>query len=293
VNVKLHAVGITDIGNVRVENQDSFTVQTAPCTENGNSLLAVVADGVGGGKAGNVASKIAVEALTDIYLKNTGNPQDVMRMAIETANALIQERSREDELCSGMATTCTALMVKGDTVIIGHVGDSRAYRIRDGEIVHLTQDHTLPRKLFREGLITEEEIEFHPQGNVLTNAVGSRKMIEVDIISYEMIEQDTFVLCSDGLYKYFKDEEIKEIVSKAGIEASPERFVTVAKERGGDDNITVVVVHAGGDRLDKTTEILEHYQASPPCKKKKVGWKTMLALIFCLGVIDFVVEQWR
>ena len=289
--MKLHAVGLTDIGNVRAENQDSFTVQTAPCSENGNSLLAVVADGVGGGKAGNVASKIAVETLKDIYLESAGDPHNVMRTAIETANSLILEKSSGDELCRGMATTCTALMVKGDTVIIGHVGDSRAYRIREGEIVRLTEDQTLPRRLFREGLITEEEIEKHPQGHVLTNAVGSKKMIEVDITSSEMMERDTFVLCSDGLYKYLNDEEIKGIVSDAGIEASPEKFVASAKERGGDDNITVVVVHASGDRFDKTIEILSTYEEPVQIKRSRVGWKMALGLILIVGIIAFVVGR--
>jgi len=288
--VKLHAVGITDIGNVRAENQDSFTVQTAPCSENGNSLLAVVADGVGGGKAGNVASKIAVDALKDIYLESAGDPQVVMRRAIEAANALILERSGVDDLCRGMATTCTALMVKGDSVIVGHVGDSRAYRIRDGEISRLTEDQTLPRRLFREGLITEEEIELHPQGSILTNAVGTKKKIEVEIISSELRERDTFVLCSDGMYKYLNDEEIKGIVNKAGIEASPEQFVAAAKERGGDDNITVIVVHANSDGFDKTTEILSTYEEPVQIKRRRVGWKMALGLILFVGIIAFVVE---
>lgn len=291
--MKLHAVGITDIGNVRTENQDSFTIQSAPCSTNGNSLLAVVADGVGGGKAGNIASKIVVDVLTDIYRVNEGNPQEVIRRAIEAANALILERSRNDELCRGMATTCTAMLVKGDTVVIGHVGDSRAYRIRGGEIVHLTEDHTIPRKLFRDGLITEEEIESHPQGNALTNAVGCRSMIDVDITSYEMNELDTYIICSDGLYKYLSDEEFKGIASKAGIEAAPEQFINLAKERGGDDNISVVVVHASSDSSGKTTEILSSYEEPAKCSRGSVGWKTALALLVSLGIIAFIVGRCR
>lgn len=291
--MKLQAVGITDIGNVRAENQDCFTVQAAYCPANGNSLLAVVADGVGGGKAGNVASQLAVETLKELYLKSVWDSQDVMREAIEAANAVIMERSGTDELCHGMATTCTAMIVKGGKVIIGHVGDSRAYRIRDGEISHITEDHTLPRRLYREGVITEAEIELHPQGNVLTNAVGSRRKVEVDIISTEMRERDTFVLCSDGMYKYLNDEEIRGIVSKAGIEAAPEQLVAAAKERGGDDNITVVVVHANGDDFGKTTEITSSYEEPVKIKKAALRWNILLALVLVAAVIAFILDRYK
>ncbi|MEN6623548.1 MAG: protein phosphatase 2C domain-containing protein, partial [Smithella sp.] len=260
--MKLHAIGMTDIGNIREENQDYFTILTAPCSDSGNTLLAVVADGVGGGKAGRIASKATVETLKDLFLKGVNNYQEYMGEAIERANDIIRDLAHDDA-CHGMATTCTALIVKGNSVIVGHVGDSRAYILRDGEIFRLTEDQTLPRKLFKEGLITEEELTHHPQGNVLTNAVGSRKNINVDIIPAEIKVKDTFILCSDGMYKYFTDDEIRDIVVKTGFESSPEHLIKTAKERGGEDNITVIVIHAGPDQLDKTTEILSTYIEEP------------------------------
>lgn len=292
--MKLHAVGITDIGNIRPENQDAFTVQTAHGSERGNSLLAVVADGVGGGKAGNVASQLAVETLTELFLGGAWDEQDAMASAIETANARILERSGQDELCRGMATTCTALVIKGESAVIGHVGDSRAYRIRDGEILQLTEDHTLPRRLFREGLITEEEVYLHPQSNVLTNAIGSRGKIEIELVPAEVRERDIFVLCSDGMHKYFKDEEIREIVARAGAQTSAEKFVAAAKERGGDDNITVVVVRADGDGLGKTTEITATYEEPAKLVRKSgAGWKLALFIVLLVGTIAFVVKRYH
>lgn len=273
--MKLYAVGITDIGNVRTENQDFFGVHTAPCADNGSSLLVVVADGVGGGKAGGVASRLAVESLKNVFMESAAEPQEVMRMGIESANARIFGTAGSDEACSGMATTCTALMVMGGAVTVGHVGDSRAYRVRDGEITQLTEDHTLPRRLLKQGLITEEQVLSHPQGNVLTNAVGSRNSISVDVFPVEMKERDIFILCSDGLFKYLKDEEMTGIIRMAGIDAAPERLVATAKERGGDDNITVVVVEVSGEEFDKTTEIASCYEP-PPEGEKRIPWKLMV-----------------
>lgn len=282
--MQLRAVGMTDVGLVRSENQDAFTIQIAPCSENRNSLLAVVADGVGGGMAGNVASLIAVEALAEIYRENESSPREIMHRAITTANERINERSDKDAQCRGMATTCTALMVKGNAVIIGHIGDSRAYRIRDGEIELLTEDHTLPRRLFREGLIAEEEIEAHPSGNVLTNALGSRNAAEVDIRSYEILENDSYILCSDGMYKHVKDYEILNFVNSTELEKIPELFVKLAKERGGDDNITVVVVQSSEDILyDKTTEIVGNY-VDTGTKLKRIRYR-----VWIFGLIAVVI----
>lgn len=289
--MKLHAIGMTDIGNIREENQDYFTILTAPCSDSGNTLLAVIADGVGGSKAGRIASKTTVETLKDLFLKSADNYQEYMGEAIERANDVIRDLAYADNHCHGMATTCTALVIKGNSVIVGHVGDSRAYVVRDGEIIRLTEDQTLPRKLFKEGLITEEEMARHPQDNVLTNAVGSRKNIDVDIIPAEIKVQDTFILCSDGMYKYFTDDEIRDIVVKTGFESSPEQLINTAKERGGEDNITVIVIHAGPDQFDKTTEILSTYIEEPVHKNQRmVRWKVALTLLFILSLLAIFFE---
>jgi serine/threonine protein phosphatase PrpC len=289
--VKLSSFGITDIGNVRSENQDSYAIQNVPSPENINSVLAVVADGVGGGKAGSVASLTAVEALKEICLNSTGDSREIIKKALQSANTRIFEKSNSEELCRGMATTCTALMIKGESVTIGHVGDSRAYLIRDGKITLLTEDHTLPRKLFRSGLIGKNDIERHPQGNVLTNALGSREEVDPDTVFAELQDQDIFLLCSDGLYKYLNFTELLETVNEAGVEASPEKLVAIAKERGGDDNITVVIVQAIEEEgFDKTREITGSYVPSAPPKGKRQKWKLALSVLFIAGFIYLVYQ---
>lgn len=180
--MQLKAVGYTDKGRVRSENQDSFIVQILPCSSNKNSLLAIVADGVGGANAGNIASKTAVDAIKNCNLDDETAPHLALKEAIESANNEICDLARRNTDYRGMATTCSVLMIKGDKAIIGHVGDSRIYRIRNGKIEMLTEDHTLPMKLFKNGEITRSELGNHPQSHVLTNALGIKESVEIDKI---------------------------------------------------------------------------------------------------------------
>ena len=289
----LRAVGLTDKGIVRSENQDSFLVQILPCSSNKNSLLAIVADGVGGENAGNIASMTAVEVIKTFDLDDDENLNDTLKKAIEAANSEIYGLSCRNADYKGMATTCSTLMIKGDKAIIAHVGDSRVYRIKDGIIEALTEDHTLPVKLYKSGYISDSELEGHPQSNVLTNALGSKNKVEIDIITTSLMENDTYVLCSDGLYKYLTSEEINEIVTNASLDSSAEKLIALANSRGGDDNITVVVVKAGHNNVsNKTVRIDGDEFSTEVVQKVSTGSRTfirlLLVLLFFMVVIVFI-----
>ena len=239
--LNLKAFGITDIGNVRKENEDNFLIENFQCKGN-NCLLIAVADGVGGAKAGGTASKIAIDTVKEVLFDMQKVTTDVLKTSIGIANKNIFEMSLKDENYRGMATTFTAIVFTEDTFILGHVGDSRMYIVRDDNIKLLTEDHTVVSRLFKDGVIAEEDMKNHPQRNVLSNALGIQDEISIDISQYKIYENDVYVICTDGLYKYIDDNEIKDTVKNIPLENLTEYFVSKAKERGGDDNISVVVV---------------------------------------------------
>lgn len=235
----------SDRGRIRPKNEDAFY---AP--ENMNEpLLFIVADGMGGHNAGEVASRLAVEEISS-YIKaryESRTLQEELALLIDeafmAANEKIYRLSVGSEEWAGMGTTATAALFKDGKVYIGHVGDSRAYLLRDGALRQLTRDHSLVWQLMEEGRLTAQEMRYHPMRNVITRALGVYDRVEVDISTHEYKSGDIFLLCSDGLTNMLEDEKIKEIILKTdSIEAAVDKLLQAANNSGGHDNITVELI---------------------------------------------------
>ncbi|HYM56355.1 MAG TPA: Stp1/IreP family PP2C-type Ser/Thr phosphatase, partial [Solirubrobacteraceae bacterium] len=221
----------SDLGRQRQGNEDNFFVR---------SPVFVVADGMGGANAGEVASEMAVRSF-DPELPG-GNPAEALVDVIEGANRRIHERSRSDERSAGMGTTVTAAYVSDKEVIVAHVGDSRAYLLRDGELVRLTKDHSLVGELVARGKLTEAQAESHPQRSVITRALGPEANVQVDVDIFQARPGDVFLLCSDGLTSMVHEPKLQPLFEDAGdLETLGRRLIDAANEAGGRDNITVIL----------------------------------------------------
>jgi protein phosphatase len=232
----------SNTGNKRRRNEDSFVV--AP-------PLFAVADGMGGAQAGEVASKLAAAALEDTDPGTAGGVERVVEL-IQEANRRVYERSNADPAASGMGTTITAALVEGTSVAFGHVGDSRAYLVRDGVMEQLTEDHSLVNELMKSGKLSPEEAETHPQRSVITRALGTDPDVDVDTFVVEARENDLFLICSDGLTTMVGDEEILELLERHhdDLDRAAKSLVAAANRAGGEDNITVVAFTIGADGGD-------------------------------------------
>ncbi len=223
----------SDLGLQRQGNEDSYFVR-AP--------LFVVADGMGGAQAGEVASEMAVDSFTH-GLPDGESVADGLVHVIEEANRRIHERSRTQTQRAGMGTTVTAAHVGEDTVTVAHVGDSRAYVVRDGELIRITRDHSLVAELVERGKLTEEQAETHPQRSVITRALGPEPSVQVDVFEYPAKAGDVFMVCSDGLTSMVREPALKPLM--VGIEKPLEELgrslIAAANEAGGRDNITVIL----------------------------------------------------
>ncbi len=227
----------TDTGRQRNANEDSVFTR-AP--------LFVVADGMGGAQAGEVASKTAVESF-DRELP-PGPPERVLRETVETANRTIHEHAQKDPDLAGMGTTITAAIVdlEAEEVAIGHVGDSRAYRLRGARFERLTRDHSLVEEMRRKGQITEAQAEDHPQRSIITRALGPEPEVEVDLQTVPAQPGDVFLICSDGLTTMLGDEQIGKLLARAtSMESAVRALVDEANRAGGRDNITVIAFRIG------------------------------------------------
>src|SRR5215207_5827260 len=221
----------SDLGRQRQGNEDNFFVR-AP--------LFVVADGMGGAQAGEVASEIAVRSFDD-ELPN-GSLPEALASVIEQANKRIHDKARADESLHGMGTTTTAAYVDDDEVIIAHVGDSRAYLLRDGELVRLTKDHSLVGELVARGKLTEEQAEQHPQRSVITRALGPEANVQVDVDIFPAKAGDLFLLCSDGLTSMVHEPKLRPLFEDGdSLETLGKRLIDAANAAGGRDNITVIL----------------------------------------------------
>jgi PPM family protein phosphatase len=222
----------TDTGRQRNANEDSLFTR-AP--------VFVVADGMGGAQAGEVASKAAAESF-DRELPQAP-PERILRETIETANRAIHDRARNDPDLAGMGTTITAAIVdpEAEEVAIGHVGDSRAYRLRAGKLERLTRDHSLVEEMRRKGQLTDAQAEDHPQRSIITRALGPEPEVEVDLQTVPAVAGDVFLICSDGLTTMLGDEQIARHLGRAtSMQAAVRALVDEANRAGGRDNITVV-----------------------------------------------------
>jgi protein phosphatase len=254
LNVAVQVAGRTDVGCVRTNNEDNFGYDAA-CG------VYVVCDGMGGQAAGEVASKLAVDSVLEYFRQHSPNgdfPQvgekfddispeaNALASAVQAAGACIYQESREHPGRQGMGTTITALLLREGKASIAHVGDSRVYLVRDGQIRQLTADHSLVMEHVRRGLMTLEEAERSSIQNIITRALGSEENTEPDVQEIEIVPGDTLLLATDGLTKLVKDDRLREITASASsLEKACETLVAAARAAGGDDNITCLLVRIG------------------------------------------------
>lgn len=235
---ELRAASSTDVGRVRERNEDSLYA--------GRHVFAV-ADGLGGHRAGNVASSLAIEEIATLDEVSPKEAAKRLPEAVRRGNRAVHARAAEDPELSGMGTTMTALVVSDGTAYIAHVGDSRCYLIRGSGISRLSRDHTLVARMVDEGKLTAEQAEQHPQRSVLTRALGAEREVDVEEIRVPLVAGDRLLLCSDGLTGVVADEEIQTMASDgADLDEIAQHLVDQANDRGGPDNISVVVVDVGG-----------------------------------------------
>jgi protein phosphatase len=229
---------VSDTGRKRRHNEDSYVVRPP---------LFAVADGMGGAQAGEVASRLAVEAIADD--DGAGDGEGRVAALVQEANRRVYEHAGSDSATSGMGTTMTVALVENGTVAIAHVGDSRAYRVRDGMLEQLTEDHSLVAELIRSGKLSPEEAESHPQRSVITRALGTDPDVDVDTYTIESQPGDVFLLCSDGLTSMVGDAAILEAIEEHGrdLDRAARELVVRANRGGGEDNITVVFFEIAED----------------------------------------------
>ncbi|MCH2108446.1 MAG: protein phosphatase 2C domain-containing protein [Polyangiaceae bacterium] len=250
--LQLKSVGGTHVGMRRKNNQDSFLVD--------DSLgLWVVADGMGGRAAGEVASQQAVETVHEMVLAGLRRSREagelastlpsvaiarrILESAVQAATYMVFGLAEQDQAKSGMGTTLSAALRVKEGLLLAQVGDSRIYRVRGGEASQLTEDHTLINWQLAQGIITPEEAQRSRQKNVITRAVGNRDYVQVDLLPCDVVAGDKFLLCSDGLHGYLGQREVGEFVSQGG-DGAVQAMIDLANDRGGKDNITVLIVEA-------------------------------------------------
>ena len=240
----IKAYAKSDIGKAREMNQDYYYLSDSLS----DVQIYIVADGMGGYKGGDVASKIATQCVKN-YIENNFNEVEKDRdsliqlvgSSIEYANMIVYEKSKENKELEGMGTTLEICLIYNNKVYIGHVGDSRIYRIRKEAMKKLTQDHSYVQKLVKDGKITKEEAESHPRKNMLMKAIGCNAFVEPDVAVRLFHKDDILVMATDGLTNLVSQEDIFKIVSE-DIEQAPKKLIDLANENGGYDNITVAVI---------------------------------------------------
>lgn len=234
----------TDIGLTRMINEDRVLVQE----ELNGFTLAIVADGMGGHQAGDVASEMAIQLLheqlhhleRDMTLEQL---EQLLQQTFQTVNAQIYERSLQKPEFEGMGTTVVVAVATERQVVIGNIGDSRAYVLQDGQLTQLTEDHSLVSELLRTGQISEADSEIHPQRNVLTRALGTESSAKIDLYHLDWYKEQILLLCSDGLTNHVDDEMIADILlEETSLQQRTDRLINTALEAGGKDNISVVLL---------------------------------------------------
>lgn len=247
--MRIISCGMTDVGIKRTNNEDNYLI-------NDELNLFVVCDGMGGHAGGEFASAIAVNTVEEVLTSMELRPEDMgidptdgtvevvrekLRYAIRLAGKRIYEKAKDEPEYKGMGTTCLALLVDSGNAYVAHVGDSRGYVVREGRIEQLTEDHSWVNEKIKEGLITPEQARNHKLKNIITRSLGYLEDVEIDIQVRAVRRGDRFVLCSDGLSNLVDTGEIGESVLDHGPQDAARRLIELACERGGDDNVTVVV----------------------------------------------------
>ena len=332
--IQIRVFGKTDLGRTRDHNEDRFLV--ADLTRQDASLLPrvrehdvgergsllVVADGMGGAAAGELASEMATDTIYAQMVKMWGGEGERtsqrfayrLKEAVEVANSHIHAYAKAHPEVRGMGTTTTAVGVLGDHVYLSQVGDSRAYLIRDGAAVQLTKDQSLMQRLVEAGELTEEEVAQSERRNIILQALGPDAKVKVDLTHQELRRGDVLVLCSDGLSGQVKKEEIAEIAGNApDLQAACERLIALANERGGPDNITVIVARFDGDGLappdareevghqsyplidtETSTEPVPVYRGSrPPEPARHARWRAVVTVLLAAALVGLGVYLYR
>jgi PPM family protein phosphatase len=314
----------SDVGRVREINEDSYLM---------DEPIFVIADGMGGHIAGDVASSTAVDVIADITKTADARDPNSLGSIVRRANEAIWKKAQADPSLRGMGTTCTLLMVQDATAHLAHVGDSRAYLLRDGELSQLTEDHTLVGRMVQDGRLTLEEAQHHPHRNVITRALGIDSDVQVDVLTFDLIPGDRLLLCSDGLSSMIDAEAIRQtLVHERDPQRAADALVDLANSAGGEDNITVVVldlVNSGAPpdprsddaatgstpavteepaaRTDtpaepneargKTDAVMHPARASPPPESRPRFWLRRLVvglfILGFLGVAGFFLIRWE
>lgn len=269
--------GQSDRGLVRDKNEDIWLgpPTLTPEIAETKGYLYVVADGVGGKSAGEIASQMAASIIQQFYYSHPGTDIGVsLKAAVQEANRRIYQRSISEPGLFGMCTTVTAAVIRGDELVVANVGDSRAYLVRDGNARQITVDHTWVEEQRRMGLLTDQEAANHPRRNVITRSLGERPDVEVDLFWEKIFPGDSLVLCTDGLSDLVTTDEIAKIVTNAKEPGEAVyQLINLARERGAPDNVTAVVV-----KLER--------RRKKPVGAVRPGWKSFLMLILILSIFS-------
>jgi serine/threonine protein phosphatase PrpC len=295
-------VGVqTDIGRSRVRNEDAYLV---------NDPVFAVADGMGGHRGGDVASSLAVESLRSTGEGSAAEDFHQLVEQIKAANHRVLERGEADRDLRGMGTTLTAIRASDGKAHIAHVGDSRAYLLREGNLQQLTEDHTLVQRMVREGRLTEQEAHIHPQRSIVTRALGVDENIPIDELTLDLKEGDRFLLCTDGLSSMLERDTIQEILQdEPDPQAACDRLVEEANRAGGDDNITVVLLDVVGDEEAPdpsgdtafVRSVPEHEEPARPRRRPRLNrkraaiWSGVVLVVILAGLIGtryYLDRQW-
>ncbi len=247
VRAGIEVSGQSDIGCLRKNNEDSYGYWEPEEDEEfgRKGRLAIVADGMGGYEGGQEASRLAVDTLVRVYGEFGGeDPQQALIEGLQAAHEKIQQYGATHPELRGMGTTCTAAAIVGEALYYVHVGDTRLYLIRDGQITQVTRDHSYVGRLVEAGMISRQEAEIHPQRNILTAALGTNPELIMDAPGKPeaLRKKDTLLICSDGLWGLVRDAEILSAVEKGSAERAGRELIKLARDRGGPDNITVNIL---------------------------------------------------
>ncbi len=280
-DASVRAAGLSDVGRARERNEDASFV--------GETLFAV-ADGLGGHRAGEVASGIAVAEIESAQRKAGRAGSDTLLRAVQSANRRVFERAQEEPDLLGMGTTITVVAIDRGVAHLAHVGDSRCYLIRDGAITQVTQDHTLVARMVAEGKLSAEEAEVHPQRSVLTRALGAGPNVDVDTLELQLVAGDRLLLCSDGLTAVMSDDELgSAAASAADMEVTCRELIDEANNRGGPDNITVLLVDVLSAPDGRGTAAPVASSKEPAPQEERRHRRVSVRLLVWLAVVALVV----
>jgi PPM family protein phosphatase len=277
----------SDVGKMRTDNQDSYLA---------DEPVFAVADGVGGHLGGDVASATAIRVIREGT--QGGARADQLEELLQRVNSAIWEKSQSATHLRGMGTTCTLVLLENGSAHLAHVGDSRAYLYRSGELSQVTEDHNLVGRMLSEGRLSREEAAHHPQRNIITRALGLDPNVDVDLLTLELTEGDRLIICSDGLSSMVDEQTLAGIMSgERDPQAAAERLIEEANEAGGEDNITVVLIDVGDNSADQAASSARAVRAPTPTERphhpaprgaawgRRIVWGVLLVALLVGGTI--------